>query len=135
MKDFCTHLHSVLSIGQECDINGVELFDELQIFVQMLPSGITPAKVKSSYMDTIPNIFLTLRILQTLSFSVASGERSFVETDTKLFKIYFIPRAFQWTGINGHWRWFAKWKGYRFDTQWNRKNGNQNNLFLIIYVV
>ncbi|KAJ8883334.1 hypothetical protein PR048_015177 [Dryococelus australis] len=32
LKDACTHFHSVLSDGDECDINGIELFDELQIF-------------------------------------------------------------------------------------------------------
>lgn len=91
LKDACTHLHNVLSDGEECDINGVELFEELQIFAPMLPSGRSPAKALSfitenGYMDTFPNVFVTLRILLTLPVSVASGERSF--SKLKLIKTY-----------------------------------------------
>ncbi|KAJ8896599.1 hypothetical protein PR048_001943 [Dryococelus australis] len=32
LKDDCTHLHD----GEECDTNGIELFDELQIFAPIL---------------------------------------------------------------------------------------------------
>ncbi|KAJ8887388.1 hypothetical protein PR048_013603 [Dryococelus australis] len=106
LKDACTHLHSVLSYGEECDINGIALFGELQIFAPMLPSGSSPAKAlsfltKNGYMDTFSNIFVTLRILLTLPVSVTSGKRSF--SKLKLIKIYFkinfVPRMYSLLAI------------------------------------
>lgn len=97
LKKACKHLETVLSGGdgddkpKEYDINGDELFDELQIFGPMLPPRSHPAGAlsfitKRGYVDTFPNIFVALRILLTLPVSVASGERSF--SKLKLIKTY-----------------------------------------------
>lgn len=91
LKDACTQLHSVLTDGKECDINGVELFDELEIFAPMLLPGHSASDAlsyitRNDYMDTFPNVFVSLRMLLTLPVSVASGERSF--SKLKLIKTY-----------------------------------------------
>ncbi|KAJ8867944.1 hypothetical protein PR048_031753 [Dryococelus australis] len=85
LKDVCTHLHSVLSDGEECYINGIELFDEQQIFAPMLPSGSSPAKAlsfltKHCYMDTFPKhfgkrSFSKLKQIETYLRSTLSQER------------------------------------------------------------
>jgi hypothetical protein len=91
LKKACANLETVLSDEEERDIDGNDLFNELQIFAPMLTSGISPAKAlsfitKNSYVDSFPNIFVSLRILLTLPVSVASGERSF--SKLKLIKTY-----------------------------------------------
>ena len=81
----------VLSDGDECDIDGKELNDELSILTPILPAGSSPESslsyiTKSSFIDIFPNTFVSLRILLTLPISVASGERSF--SKLKLIKTY-----------------------------------------------
>lgn len=91
LKTACKHLQTILSDGEDCDVNGTDLFDELRVFSPMLPSGSHPAGAlsfitKRGYVDTFPNVFVALRILLTLPVSVASGERSF--SKLKLIKTY-----------------------------------------------
>ncbi|XP_062829387.1 uncharacterized protein LOC100558310 [Anolis carolinensis] len=82
LKNDCQHLQTVLSDGEDCDVNGDDLFDELQIFAPMLPPGSNPAEAlsfltKRGYVDTFPNVYIALRILLTLPVSMASDEMSF----------------------------------------------------------
>lgn len=91
LKKACKDLETVLSVGDDHDINGDDLYQELQIFSSMLPIGTQPAKAltyltERGYADTFPNTFVALRILLTLPVSVASGERSF--SKLKLIKTY-----------------------------------------------
>nr|XP_016854909.1 PREDICTED: zinc finger MYM-type protein 1-like [Anolis carolinensis] len=82
LKNDCQHLQTALSDGEDCDVNGDDLFDELQIFAPMLPPGSNPAEAlsfltKRGYVDTFPNVYIALRILLTLPVSMASDEMSF----------------------------------------------------------
>lgn len=91
LKTSCMTLETVLSDGDECDINGMELNDEVLILAPMLSAGSSPQCAlsyitKSNFIDIFPNTFVSLRILLTLPVSVASGERSF--SKLKLIKTY-----------------------------------------------
>uniref|UniRef100_A0A803SRA8 TTF-type domain-containing protein n=1 Tax=Anolis carolinensis TaxID=28377 RepID=A0A803SRA8_ANOCA len=91
LKNACQHLQTVLSDGEDCDVNGDDLFDELQIFAHLLPPGSHPAEAlsfitKRGLVATFPNVYNALRILLTLPVSMASSERSF--SKLKLIKTY-----------------------------------------------
>lgn len=87
----CLNLQKILTHGEECDIDGQEIHQELIILSQMIPSETTPVNAlnyitKNKLINTFPNVFVSLRILLTLPISVASGERSF--SKLKLIKNY-----------------------------------------------
>ena len=68
LKKVCEHLQNFLSEEEDCDVNGDEQFEKLQIFAEMLSSKSPPAQAlsyitKHGYMDTFPNVFIALRIL------------------------------------------------------------------------
>nr|XP_016850957.1 PREDICTED: zinc finger MYM-type protein 1-like [Anolis carolinensis] len=90
LKNACQHLQTVLTDGEDHDVNGDNLYDELQILANMLPPRSLPAEalsfIKRGLEDTFPNVYIALRILLTLPISVASGERSF--SKLKLIKNY-----------------------------------------------
>nr|XP_016852320.1 PREDICTED: zinc finger MYM-type protein 1-like [Anolis carolinensis] len=90
LKNACQHLQTVLTDGEDHDVNGDNLYDELQILANMLPPRSLPAEALSfinrGLEDTFPNVYIALRILLTLPISVASGERSF--SKLKLIKNY-----------------------------------------------
>ncbi|XP_062829405.1 zinc finger MYM-type protein 1-like [Anolis carolinensis] len=98
LKNDCQHLQTVLSDGEDCDVNGDDLFDELQIFAPMLPPGSNPAEAlsfltKRGYVDTFPNVYIALRILLTLPVSMASDEMSF--SKLKRIKTYLRSNSGQ----------------------------------------
>ena len=83
-KEACKYLQIILSEGEDYDVNDYDLFEELQIFAEMLSSKSPPAQAlsyiaKYCYMSTFPNVFIALRILWTLPASIASDESSFSE--------------------------------------------------------
>lgn len=89
----CKNLEISLRDGDDCDINGIILADELDGLKSLLPSIVTkkPHKLlqylhKNKLCDVFPNICIVLRILLTVPVTVASGERSF--SKLKLIKTY-----------------------------------------------
>lgn len=91
LKTACTNLQTTLTVGEDQDVDGKDLFNELQILAPMLPSGSSPTEAlsfitKNCFVDIFPNVFVSLRILLTLPVTVASGERSF--SKLKIIKTY-----------------------------------------------
>lgn len=96
LKMCCQELENYLT--RECisDINGTELYNELQhvgsiIDEEMKKTQATPLKIlnsikKSDHQDLFTNLWIALRILLTIPVTVASGERSF--SKLKLIKTY-----------------------------------------------
>ncbi|KAK2723813.1 hypothetical protein QYM36_002232 [Artemia franciscana] len=81
----CKHLQIVLSVGEDCNVNNNELFEELQIFAEMLPSKSLPAHALSyitqlGYMDKFSNVIIALKIILTFLVSVVHDERSFFKS-------------------------------------------------------
>ncbi|KAG5896360.1 hypothetical protein JTB14_005838 [Gonioctena quinquepunctata] len=54
LKKACKHFQTVLSDGEDCDINGDYLFDELQIFAPMLPPRSNPCITKTWLCGHVP---------------------------------------------------------------------------------
>lgn len=85
-------LHLKLSEGQQSDLNGVDLANELIHLRQILPVEYkAPKEVLQYILDTdtkeiFSNVWIALRILLTIPVTVASGERSF--SKLKLIKTY-----------------------------------------------
>ncbi|XP_008113471.1 zinc finger MYM-type protein 1-like [Anolis carolinensis] len=90
LKYACQRLETVLTDGEDHDVNAGDLYTELQLLADMLPPGSLPADALSfinhGSEDVFPNVYTALRILLTLPISVASGERSF--SKLKLIKNY-----------------------------------------------
>ncbi|XP_052627592.1 uncharacterized protein LOC111878220 [Lactuca sativa] len=95
LKKCCLNLESNLTSGEECDIDGIGLFIELQILQKMLPNEAykcegpwTSIQIMeyARRMDMFPNVLVAYRILLTVSVTVASAERSF--SKLKLLKSY-----------------------------------------------
>ena len=81
--------------GEDCDIDGNDLFMELQILQDMLPNVAYEGERPWTYtqimeftkrMDLFPNILLVYKILLTILVTVASAERSF--SKLKILKSY-----------------------------------------------
>lgn len=82
-------LQILLKDGENCDLNGIELFDELKIFCRILNKQKTSIECLDSIESTcgsFPNIAIALRILLTLPITTASAERSF--SKLKIIKNY-----------------------------------------------
>ncbi|PWA39481.1 hypothetical protein CTI12_AA569800 [Artemisia annua] len=86
LKECCLNLESALTSGEDCDIDGNDLFMELQILQVMLPNGAYNGERPWSSieimeftkkMDMFPNSLLAYKILLTIPVTVASAERSF----------------------------------------------------------
>ncbi|XP_069486304.1 zinc finger MYM-type protein 1-like [Ambystoma mexicanum] len=92
LLEHCTNLHQTLKHGESSDINGKDLYVELENIRYMLPRGTgTPLPVLQYIHDAnlkniFPNVWISLKILLTLPVTVASGERSF--SKLKLIKTY-----------------------------------------------
>ena len=95
LKKCCLNLESNLTNGEESDIDGKDLFLELQIFQKMLPdeaykgeSPWTSIQIMefAKRMDMFPNVLVAYKILLTIPVTVASAERSF--SKLKLLKTY-----------------------------------------------
>ncbi|GJV81323.1 RNA-directed DNA polymerase, eukaryota [Tanacetum coccineum] len=95
LKECCLHLESALTNDGDCDIDGKDLFIELQILQEMLPNGAYDGERPWSSieimeftkkMDMFPNVLLAYKILLTIPVTVASAERSF--SKLKILKSY-----------------------------------------------
>ncbi|GKB11402.1 zinc finger MYM-type protein 1-like protein [Tanacetum coccineum] len=95
LKECCSNLESALTNDKDCDIDGNDLFMELQILQDMLPNGAyegerpwTSIQIMefTKKMDMLPNVLLAYKILSTISVTVASAERSF--SKLKILKSY-----------------------------------------------
>ncbi|GBM70883.1 hypothetical protein AVEN_28452-1 [Araneus ventricosus] len=69
-------LETILTDGESSDINSLELCDEVAVVRSLLGKDLSPLEVLKlvTKMNLDPNMNIALRILLTLSTSVASGE-------------------------------------------------------------
>lgn len=77
----CKKLEKLLTDKDQKDIIATDLFDEIR-YISSHCEELKPEKVlnficKNRLTDSLPNVFIAMRILLTLSVTVASGERSF----------------------------------------------------------
>ena len=90
LKTKCNDLEECLRHGMQCDIDGKDLFRELEVLKGLLPTGVKgPIEVLNhlKLMDgCFPNAWIPYRILLTIPVTVASGERSF--SKLKFIKSY-----------------------------------------------
>ncbi|GJT50268.1 52 kDa repressor of the inhibitor of the protein kinase-like protein [Tanacetum coccineum] len=95
LKECCLNLESPLTNDEDCDIDGKDLFIELQIFQEMLPKGAYDGERPWSSIeimeftkkiDMFPNVLLACKILLTIPVMVASAEMSF--SKLKILKSY-----------------------------------------------
>ncbi|XP_020270584.1 zinc finger MYM-type protein 1-like [Asparagus officinalis] len=82
--------NNLLKHDKKFDINGTELFSELQILGEALLRGTTKAIEVLNFMERLnycfPNAWIAYRVLLTIPVTVASAERSF--SKLKLIKSY-----------------------------------------------
>ncbi|GJX16919.1 zinc finger MYM-type protein 1-like protein [Tanacetum coccineum] len=89
LKLSCTQLEAVLKNGERSDIDANELFMELSLLDNFLPSeNMGPVDVLTflKQRDCFPNALIAYRVLLTIPVTVASAERSF--SKLKLLKSY-----------------------------------------------
>ncbi|XP_028083784.1 zinc finger MYM-type protein 1-like [Camellia sinensis] len=90
LKTYCVNLEDFLKHDELSDIDGRDLFSELNVLKEVLPEGIKRLIEVLNYLKTIdgcfPNAWIVYRILLTIPVTVASGERSF--SKLKLIKSY-----------------------------------------------
>ena len=95
LKKCCKKLETSLTNGEELDIDGKDLFIELQVLQEMLPDEAYKGELPwtaiqimefAKEMDMFPNVLVAYRILLTVPVTVASTERSF--SKLKLLKSY-----------------------------------------------
>lgn len=91
MKSYHANLEDLLTDDDEnSDIDGSELFSELQIMRNALPKDATRAIHVLDYLkdfdSCFPNAWIAYKILLTIPVTVASAERSF--SKLKLIKSY-----------------------------------------------
>ncbi|XP_071699776.1 uncharacterized protein [Rutidosis leptorrhynchoides] len=95
LKKSCLDLETALTYEKDSDIDGDDLFRELQSLQKMLPKvayeGARPwtsleIMEFTKKMDIFPNVLLAYKILLTVPVTVASAERSF--SKLKLLKNY-----------------------------------------------
>lgn len=86
MKEKCVKLEEHLSDGNDKDLNGIDLFDEIKALIDLFPDELLNFETSMELLEfifirhmqaTFPNLCIALRILNTLTVTVASGERSF----------------------------------------------------------
>ncbi|GJU03954.1 zinc finger MYM-type protein 1-like protein [Tanacetum coccineum] len=89
LKLSCTQLEAALKNGERSDIDANELFMELRLLDNFLPSeNMAPVDVLTflKQRDCFPNALIAYRVLLTIPVTVASAERSF--SKLKLLKSY-----------------------------------------------
>ncbi|XP_029340902.1 uncharacterized protein LOC115033076 [Acyrthosiphon pisum] len=87
----CHDLQIMLQIGENMDISGAELYDELCFLSEIIDKGTSPLRVLQKILcnsvgDVYPNVAIALRIMLTLPVTTATAERSF--SKLKLIKNY-----------------------------------------------
>ena len=90
LKNYCSNLEDLMKHDGVFDINGKDLFSELQILKEGLPKETNKAIEVLNYLKEMdgcfPNAWIAYRILLTIPVTVASVERSF--SKFKLIKSY-----------------------------------------------
>ncbi|XP_052620984.1 uncharacterized protein LOC111890008 [Lactuca sativa] len=95
LKKCCKKLETSLTNGEELDIDGKDLFIELQVLQEMLSDEAYKGELPwtaiqimefAKQMDMFPNVLVAYKILLTVPVTVASAERSF--SKVKLLKSY-----------------------------------------------
>ncbi|KAL7618138.1 hypothetical protein Lser_V15G01532 [Lactuca serriola] len=93
--DYFIKLETSLTNGEELDIDGKDLFIELQVLQEMLPDEAYKGEFPwtaiqimefAKEMDMFPNVLVAYKFLLTVPVTVASAERSF--SKLKLLKSY-----------------------------------------------
>ncbi|XP_050062995.1 zinc finger MYM-type protein 1-like [Aphis gossypii] len=87
----CQDLQILLQIGENMDISGAELYDELCLLSEIIEKGTSPLQVLQKILgNSVGNIYsnvaIALRIMLTLPVTTATAERSF--SKLKLIKNY-----------------------------------------------
>jgi hypothetical protein len=85
----CTDLGKALAVNGECDIDSLELFEEILFLREVVKPEAKPFQVLEYIARNdfaTPNASVALRIMLTLPVTVASGERSF--SKLKIIKNY-----------------------------------------------
>jgi len=87
----CQDLQILLQIGENMDISGAELYDELCLLSEIIEKGTSPLQVlqkilSNSVGNVYSNVAIALRIMLTLPVTTATAERSF--SKLKLIKNY-----------------------------------------------
>ena len=84
LKKNCLQLENLFSENGDKNINGLDLFQEIQYIIQfdLANSDLNPRKLleficDKNFKNCLPNLFIILRIILTMPVSVASAERSF----------------------------------------------------------
>lgn len=96
LRKHCMDLEILLKDGENCDLNGIELFDELKIFCRILnkpKTSIECLNLIELTCGSFPNISIALRILLTLPITTVSAERSF--SKLKIIKNYLRTTMLQ----------------------------------------
>ncbi|CAK1600824.1 unnamed protein product [Parnassius mnemosyne] len=87
----CNDLQISMTVGESCDIDGHELYEELNMFIRVYEGNndiISVLKyiVEQKLTEVYPTIEIVLRIIATTPVTVASAERSF--SRLKIIKTY-----------------------------------------------
>ena len=89
LKEYCLNLECSLKHNENSDIDGFDLFTELNILKEIIHvENDTPIDILNyvKRIDSFPNAYIAYRIMLTIPVSVASAERSF--SKLKLIKSY-----------------------------------------------
>lgn len=87
----CSDLQISMTVGESCDIDGHELYEELNMFIRVYEGNddiISVLKyiIEKKLTEVYPTIEIVLRIIATTPVTVASAERSF--SRLKIIKTY-----------------------------------------------
>ncbi|KAL4707251.1 hypothetical protein ACJJTC_008332 [Scirpophaga incertulas] len=87
----CSDLQISMTVGESCDIDGHELYEELNMFIRVYEGkddiiSVLKYIIENKLTEVYPTIEIVLRIIATTPVTVASAERSF--SRLKITKTY-----------------------------------------------
>ncbi|XP_074322961.1 uncharacterized protein LOC141659922 [Apium graveolens] len=90
LRTFCDNLANITNYGENSDLNGDDLYEDLCMLRRNLPEGTQSAIDVLTYIKemegSFPNAWIAYRILLTIQVTVAYAEQSF--SKLKLIKSY-----------------------------------------------